>query len=320
MTSKHIKNVAIVGAAGQQGKHIVTALLATGKHTVTAVTREDSNNTDIASGVNVKKVNYDNQDSLVSALKGQDCLIITMSVQAPPDTSSKLIEAAAKAGVPWVLPNEWGGNYDDNELAKDVFIGIPIQKNRALIEKLGVSSWIAIACGFWYQYSLGTLPIMYGFDFKNKAVTFYDDGQKKINTSTWEQTAAAVAKILSLPISAPDGQPSLEKDFKNKYAFVNSFHVSQKDMFESVKRVTSTSDNDWKINYQPTKERYEEGISEYQGGSQLGFAKLLYARAFYPNVEVQPVLNDSLGLPKEDLDECTKGAIQRSENMAQHGH
>ncbi|KAJ9657431.1 hypothetical protein H2198_004306 [Neophaeococcomyces mojaviensis] len=318
MSNNYIKNIAIVGAAGQQGKHVVNALLATGKHSVTAVTREDSTNTDsIASGVTIKKVNYENQDSLVTALKGQDCLIITMSVQAPPGTSEKLIEAAAKAGVPWILPNEWGSDYNNEQLSKDIFIGVVAQKNRALIEKLGVSSWIGISCGFWYQYSLGTSPILYGFDFQNRAVTFYDEGKQPLNTSTWEQTALAVAKILSLPISgAGSDEMTLEKDFKNTYANINSFRLSQKDMFESVKRVTGTTDADWKINYQPSKERYEEGLKQYQGGDRMGFGKLLYARMFYPGLEVPDPINEKLGLPKEDLDECTKGAIERSEMIA----
>jgi hypothetical protein len=91
----------------------------------------------------------------VSALKGQDVLIITMSVLAAPDSSRKLIQAAAEAGVKWVLPNEWGGDDSNPAAAADVMIYAAKKADRALIEELGVSSWIGIACGFWYEFSLG---------------------------------------------------------------------------------------------------------------------------------------------------------------------
>lgn len=103
----HIRNIAIVGASGQQGSYIVSELLATGKHTITAVTREDNSST-FPEHVMVYKINYDLQDSIVAALQGQDALIITMNVTAPKDYPTKLIEAAATAGVKWVIPDERG--------------------------------------------------------------------------------------------------------------------------------------------------------------------------------------------------------------------
>lgn len=50
-------------------------------------------------------INYDDEAAIVDALKGQQFLIITMAVTAPADTELKLIRAAAKAGVPYVMPN-----------------------------------------------------------------------------------------------------------------------------------------------------------------------------------------------------------------------
>ncbi|CAF1690831.1 unnamed protein product, partial [Adineta ricciae] len=95
----YVEKVAVVGAGGQVGKFIVDELLKIGKHKITAITREDSTNK-LPSGVEIKKVNYDDPSSLVEALKGQEVLIITMAVTAPPDQQTKLIEAAAAANVP----------------------------------------------------------------------------------------------------------------------------------------------------------------------------------------------------------------------------
>ena len=268
----------------------------------------------------VKKVNYDNPSSLVDALKGQEVLIITMAVTAPKDQQTKLIEAAAAANVPWVLPNEFGGDPTAVEMQKDSLIGEGKAKYREHIEKLGKSSWIGIVCGFWYEYSLGGGSALYGFDFKNRAVTFYDDGNTCLNTSTWPQCGRAVANLLSLKVLPDDAndKSACLSDFRNKCVYVSSFNISQKDMLDSVMRVTGTSLKDWKVSYEPVQERYKAGVEELRNGSRLGFGKLLYARSFYPdkggNYEERKGLhNDLLGLPKDNLDEYTKIAAQRAE-------
>jgi hypothetical protein len=294
-------------------------LLKIGKHKITAITRADSTSK-LPSGVEVKKVNYDDPSSLIEALKGQEVLVITMAATAPPEQQTKLIDAAAAANVPWVLPNEYGGDPTEVEMQKDSFIGERKAKYRDYIEKLGKSSWIGIICNFWYEFSLAGGSSRYGFDFKNRTVTFFDDGNTRINTSTWPQTGRAVAKLLSLKVlkdNANDKSACLN-DFRNKFVYVSSFNISQKDMLDSVLRVTGASLKDWKVNYEPVKERYKSGVEEFQKGNMLGFAKLLYARLFYPDMSgnyeaTKGLHNDILGLPKEDLDEYTKIAVEMAE-------
>lgn len=157
----HLQNIAIVGAGGRAGKYIVTSLLSNGvSQKITALTRADSSTT-FAPGVQTAHIDYTHPSTIVSALRGQDVLIITMSVMAAPDSSKKLIEAAAEAGVKWVLPNEWGFDASNEEAGKDSMIYEAKKADRELIESLGVSSWIGIACGFWYEFSLGGGDIRY---------------------------------------------------------------------------------------------------------------------------------------------------------------
>lgn len=54
-------------------------------------------------------------------MKGHHILIITLAVRAPPGTQSKLIKAASKAGVSYIMPNAWGANPLNEELMKDTF-------------------------------------------------------------------------------------------------------------------------------------------------------------------------------------------------------
>ncbi|KAL8713139.1 MAG: hypothetical protein Q9220_002660 [cf. Caloplaca sp. 1 TL-2023] len=312
----HIKNVAIVGAAGWSGSYMVQEILKLGKQTVTAITREGSKNA-MPAGVQVKKVNYDDTASLVEALKGQDALIITMGTRAPPDQQNKLIEAAAEAGVPWVLPNEFGNDNDNEKLRNENIVGAHSVKYRALIEKLGKSSWVAVSCGFWYEFSLGGGPERYGFDFKNRSVTFFDQGTQPLSTSTWAQNGRGVASLLNLKIlrdDESDNSPCLT-DWKNKFAYIASFVVTQQEMFESVLRATGTTKEDWKITHEDSKERYGKGMEMFKSGNFLGMAIVMYTRGFYPsgdaNFSVTRGLdNEKLGLPKENFDERTKAAVE----------
>jgi tryptophan synthase beta chain len=73
-------------------------------HILTAITRDGSKDK-LPEGVKIAQVDYDDEATIFAALEGQQILIITLSVAAPQDTHSKLIKAAAKAGVPYVMPN-----------------------------------------------------------------------------------------------------------------------------------------------------------------------------------------------------------------------
>ncbi|PKY06804.1 NAD(P)-binding protein [Aspergillus campestris IBT 28561] len=307
-----IERVAIVGAGGTIGSNIVTSLLQTGKHTITALTRKDSTNT-LPAGVLVAPVDYADEATLIAALKDQQFLIITMAPTAPRDTHSKLVQAAAKAGVPYVMPNGYGGDIDNVRLENETMLG-PIGKGqRAEIESLGMK-WITVCCGFWYDYSLAGGEARFGFDFDKRALTIYDDGNAKISTSTLAQVGRAVASVLSLkelPDDENDKSLTLSA-FLNKGVYVKSFVVSQNDMFESVKRVTGTTDADWTVTHEASKKRYEDGLALVRTGNMAGFGKMLYARMFYPGDSGEfstKVQNGLLGLPEETLDEGTKAGV-----------
>ncbi|KAL9095445.1 MAG: hypothetical protein Q9165_002316 [Trypethelium subeluteriae] len=320
VSNNRIEKVAVVGAGGNVGKFITEALVKAGKFKVTAITRADSSS-QLPPHVETKKVDYNDQSSLVSALQGQDALVITLGVMAL-DAEPKLVDAAAAAGVPWILPNVWSPDMDNESLSKETLVGDKIQATKQHILKLGKSNFISVSTGFWYEYSLA-IPAAYGFDFKDKTVTLFDEGTTKIQTSTWPQVGRAVASILSLKI-APDGasdnSPNLEQ-YKNKYIYTNSFTISQRDILDSVLRVTKTQESDWKIEKEPSHQRYAAGMQALQTGDPTAFAKILYSRVFFPdgsgNIEdTKGLANGLLNLPKENLDEYTEVAIERSKKPA----
>ncbi|GAB1206270.1 hypothetical protein APSETT445_004955 [Aspergillus pseudonomiae] len=264
-------------------------------------------------GVLVASIDYNDEASMVAALNGQQFLIITMAPTAPRDSHSKLVQAAAKAGIPYIMPNGYGGDIGNTKLGEDTMLGPVAKTNRDEIERLGMQ-WITVCCGFWYDYSLAGGDSRFGFDFDKRSLTIYDDGNTKNSTSTLSQVGRAVAKVLSLnelPQDENDNSLTLST-FLNQGVYITSFVVSQNDMFESVKRVTGTTDADWTITHVDTKKRYEDGLAQVKVGNMAGFSKMLYARAFYPDDPSDlsaKAQNELLGLPEENLDASTKVGI-----------
>ncbi|KAI0131881.1 hypothetical protein BJ170DRAFT_611615 [Xylariales sp. AK1849] len=320
--ANRIENVAIVGAGGHVGTHIVEHLLKTGKHVVKAITRPSSTNK-LPEGIKVARVDYSSDDdaALVVALQGQQVLIITMAVGAPGDSISKLVRAAAKAGVPYVMPNWFGHDSANKTLCNDTLLSGMADSIRGDFDVLGSSSYLLLVCNFWYEFSLGGGPDRFGFDFKKRSVVLFDDGNVAINTSTWAQCGRAVASLLSLkelPDDEADRSPTLSQ-FRNGPIYISSFRLSQRNMFESVKRVTGTTDADWTITNESSEQRWKDGHAALQHGDTKGFTKQLYSRTFFPDgggdyQSSQGLHNDILGLPAEDLDKATAIGIRMSEN------
>jgi hypothetical protein len=305
------------------GKHLTEHLLATGKHAITAITRPNSTN-EIPNGVKVVRVDYGSGKekdiaALAEALRGQQVLLITMSVKAL-DTIKTLIHAAAEAGVAYVLPNWLGHDANNKRLIEDSLM-TGLFENVKEIERLGVSSYFLLVCNFWYEFSLGGGQDRFGFDFKKRSVVLYDRGNVAINTSTWPQCGRAIAGILSLkqlPEDQNDKSPTLSQ-FRNECVYIASFRVSQRDMFESVKRVTKTTDADWDISHANNGERYKEGLAAVKNGDHSGWMKMGYGRMFFANGDgdyetSRGLHNDVLGLKEEELDPYTAIGIRMGVN------
>jgi hypothetical protein len=250
-----------------------------------------------------------------------------MAPNAPRDTHSKLVQAAAKAGVPYIMPNQYGADIENVKLGEEIMLGPVGKAQRDEIERLGMQ-WITVCCGFWYDYSLAGGEARFGFDFDKRSLTIYDEGNIKNSVSTLSQVGCAVAKVLSLK-ELPDDENDKSltvSGWLNKALYITSFVVSQNEMFESVKRVMGTSDADWTVTHESTKKRYEDGLALVKSGNMAGFGKLLYARAFYPDDPgncSDKAQNELLGLSEESLDEATQVGInmvkelqRRPERMA----
>lgn len=120
MATPHLQNIAIAGASGVIGRPIIKHLLQGGKHNITGLTRAGSKAA-LPEGVKAVPVNYEDESSLVEALKGQDVLLNCLSVATPKDTETRLIDAAAAAGVQWIVPKEWSPDITSDPQIRKVY-------------------------------------------------------------------------------------------------------------------------------------------------------------------------------------------------------
>lgn len=104
---------------------------------------------------------------------------------APKDTQSKLVRAAAEAGVPYIMPSTYGLDPLNEAMMTQVVTGISFFHIKKEIEQLGASSWVAFGCSFWYEWSLVGSADRFGCDVGKREMAFFDDGAENITTTTW---------------------------------------------------------------------------------------------------------------------------------------
>ena len=259
----------------------------------------------------------DTPEELKDALTGIDALVITLSVKTPPTYQTKLIDAAAAAGVKWVLPNEWGSDtahagQNENPAHKSK-IGY-----RRRIEDLGMR-WVAVVTGQWYDFSAG--GGFFGVDMVAKKATLYDGGDVRTVTSTLAQGGRAAAALLSLPVSG--SKPCVE-DWANKHLYVESFVLSQKEMWAAAQTATGTAEKDWTVEHKEAKPVLAAAYEKLMTGDFNALFDVIYVSNWVPDgggnfKATNGTANEALGLPKEDLIEVTKYAYEIAQKGGIHG-
>ncbi|KAF7563933.1 hypothetical protein G7046_g202 [Stylonectria norvegica] len=277
----HVKNVAIVGGTGRLGNYFVEELVKAGKHAITVLTRGVGKGIFPDTVKLVGHLDYSDEEALVAALQGQEFLVIVLGALALPETHTQIVKAAAKAGVPYIMPTAYGADITNLNLVKDDLYHQGVVAKAKEIESLGIHH-IIMACGFWYEWSVALGENYFGIDIKAKRATFFDEGTTLISVSTMRQCGRALVALLSLPVSGTT--PSLG-DWNNKPLRFTSFRINQRAILDSIHRVQGTTDADWHIEYEPSEKRVTDGFVAMQKGDMSGFAKAMYSRAFYPSAD-----------------------------------
>jgi uncharacterized protein YbjT (DUF2867 family) len=294
------RRIVIVGASGNVGRPTLQALLARKIHTLTIIQRPESTH-QYPPEIIVQKGSFNDESFLIKALTGQDVLIIIVPIPNM-EIGDLFIHAAAKAGVPYILPTEFG--VDAPKVEHEHSMMAPKVARHRLIEELGVSSWIAVIVNFWLDANIKLG--LWGIDVKNRKAELMEGADAKVSTTTVARCAEGITVLLSLPES------ELAK-WKNRPFYFSSFELSQQEIFDAVKKASGTTDADWAITERDPAEVIRECEAKIRDGD--GFAEWyrLFVMFFqgHPgsNYQAQAVDLEQYGLEKENLSEVVRKAI-----------
>lgn len=242
---------------------------------------------------------------LKATFQGQEALVLAVGFHALAEQQFALIDAAAAAGVKYVLPTEYGSDLNHPAIKDLVPLYATKHAARERIQKHGMKS-IAVISNPWLEYCIKG-PNFF-IDVKEKKATLFDEGKVVMTTSTMAQVGRAVAGLLSLP------EDELAS-FGNKFVYFSSFALTQRQLLDAVIRVTGTNAAEWEISHGDAGELIEQGQIKLQKGDFSGMLNLISGPYFKENMGgdirgQSTYLNKKLGLPEENLDVALKAALE----------
>ncbi|KAK6516288.1 hypothetical protein TWF506_006197 [Arthrobotrys conoides] len=311
---EYFKNVLLIGATGDLGQHILTALLkTTTTHpsqplTISLLTRSTSTAKfpSHPSIGNIYKGDIKDQGFLTTAFSGKDIIISAISPYALLD-QKLMLSVAAKVGVKRFLVGEFGMDTRDEELTDSVTV---FRQNREVLEyavevcgdtKVGME-YTGVICGAFLEMTL--LDGEMGFGFERRTVEIYDSGKKKIEVSRMEDVARATVEICFQP-----GR------YADQLVYTSSFTVSQRDILEALDKVDEKGP--WKVVERTTEWLKERGRKRVEEGDMMGLVDEIWAVAFSDGVgeafsRKRRLVNEELGIGRggdEDFVEVIRGIV-----------
>ncbi|KAK5122291.1 hypothetical protein LTR85_004202 [Meristemomyces frigidus] len=312
--ANYLKNIAIVGASGNVGTSALKHLLFTNRFNITIISRPSS--TASFPSLTIKKGSYDDRNFLHDAFSGQDAVLFALGFMAMAE-QTKLIAAAAKAGVKWILPTEYAGDGMNEAMMAAVPIFQPKVQARKQVEELGATyeglKWIGIATNPWVEFSIRMG--LYGINFEKNTATLYTDAGP-FNQSTLEQVGLGISRLLSLPVENATNPRASLQHYANNFVYMSSFIATQSRILQAVQRATGTQDSDWTIDRSATIEQWIAQAHEAMvKGDRMAAAGLTFAMYMgegkggdYQDKAVEDM--KVLGLHDEDLEEVVRKAVE----------
>lgn len=293
-----IKNVVLIGAGGNLGPSILSALLP--HFTVTVLSRQSSTST-FPSTVRVIKVSDSYpHDEVLSAFQGQDAVITAASAESLA-AQKTLIDAAVEAGVKRFVPNEWGSDTQDPALAAEIpiFQGkVDIMNHLRTKEGAGLS-WTAIANSGFFDW--GIKVGFFRFDLAGRKATIINSGERKFPSTTLGTIGEALAQALLQPEAT-----------KNKYLYIQSFYRSQNEILAALEKASGEK---WQVEKLDSKKFVADGREKASKGDISGWYDLIFNHNLETadwSVTKENYGNKLLGLPEENFEETVKQVVESS--------
>ncbi|TVY58581.1 Bifunctional pinoresinol-lariciresinol reductase [Lachnellula cervina] len=260
------QNIALVGATGNLGSAILTALRGT-SFTLTVLTRKGSATSKDTQGLGAKiiPVDYESKDSIAEGLEGVDAVICTIG-SAGISLQINIIDAAIAAGVKRFIPSEFGADSFNERASK-----LPVFKNKVAVQqhlqeaaKEDKIEWTAILGGPFLDWGLARGLL--GIHPKEKKFILYDGGVRPVSTTLLADLGKAVVGVLENPSST-----------RNRVLYIQSIRISQLEVLDICEDLTGS---EWQRVQVQTADIEKQGLEKLGQKDMSGMFNLLLRAIF----------------------------------------
>ncbi|KAK0609458.1 hypothetical protein B0T14DRAFT_531977 [Immersiella caudata] len=294
-----IQTVAVIGASGNVGAPTVQALLAAG-FKVTAISRTTSTAT-FPPSVTVIKADLSSIESLTSAFKDQDAVIVTTATSEV-DKQTILVDAAVAAGVKRFIPSEFGHAFPKLSGGLAAILSAKAKVAEYIEEKARAHqefTWTTIATSPFFDWGLD--HGLWGINLKEKTARVIDSGDELVSTSTLGFVAQTIVSVLQR-----------EEETKNKLIEVVEFNVSQNEVLRTFEEETGSKLEVQVLSGKELGRAGEEKLAK--GDVWAAFFDLLLAWSFADGgnhaVKEDELANTQLGLKGQSVREAIRKYIK----------
>lgn len=215
----------------------------------------------------LKKADYADRESLISAFQGQDVLVEAFNPAAAIH-QKVIIEAALAAGIKHVITPDFSGDTFNPNIGEIYLFNTKIKAQKELEEAVAASggklSWTAIINGPWYDWLIER--DYFWIKREARTITRYGDGNQKLSISKFSINGDAVVAVLK----NPDG-------FRNRPAYFESHSVS---MNELIAIVQDLDLRQWEIIDVPLDEHLAEARKLWNEDTAKGVTNRLGSKAY----------------------------------------
>ncbi|KAI4738354.1 NAD(P)-binding protein [Aureobasidium sp. EXF-12298] len=260
-----IKNVAILGASGNFGTPITSALLAA-NFNLTIITRTTSTTLHPPS-IPTLRIDY-TLPSLTSAFTNQDAVIC---VVGPGGISLQktFIDAAVAAGVSRFIIDDFGWGPTTKGFAEFGAIHAARREGwdyaaRKAQEVQGFT-WTGLSTGNPIDWAMKKFPMM-GFDVQNHNAVIYDSGTEPFTGTTLSGIGQAVVGTLLNPSATA-----------NRFLKVQSICTTQNELLAAFEKATGEQ---WKVERQKSNDLIQSGKEDFEIEAGMWRLKLAVATLY----------------------------------------
>ncbi|KAG9600107.1 NAD(P)-binding protein, partial [Aureobasidium melanogenum] len=297
-----ISNIAVLGASGNFGTPITSALVAAGFN-VTIITRSSSTTTH-PSNIPTLRTDY-TPETLTQAFTNQDAVVCVVGPGGIA-LQKTFVDAAVAARVKRFIIDDFGWGLTAKGFEE--FGAIHASRREgwdyaaANAREVKAFTWTGLSTGNPIDWAMKKFPMM-GFDVRNHKAIIYDEGSEKFTGTTLEGIGEAVVGTLRNPAATA-----------NRFLKVQSIQTCQNELLEAFEKVTGEN---WEVTRTTSKELIESGKADFAAGAGLWRLKLAVATLYdvgQGRGRVAPSREESdaelLGVKDETADEIVTKLLQ----------